>query len=192
MLPKPQRRTNYGGVGVDICAILSSMRPIEVINIFAILLSPVIALLISKWLDTRKEKRNQRLSILSTIIANRHTPTSQDAVKAMNLIDIAFYKDAKVRTLWKEYFGMLSNEGLDNEMGWKQRREKNLELIHAMAKNLGYGEAINHLDVDRIYYPQGLVSQEATGRELATELLRVLKGTQSLSAVPCKEKPSEK
>ncbi len=176
---------------MDICAILSSLRPIEIINIFAILLSPVIALLISKWLDNRKEKRFQRLSILGTIIANRHTPTSPDAVRAMNLIDIAFYKDVKVRTLWKEYLEKLSNEGLDNELGWKQRKDKNLELIHAMAKNLGYGDAITHLDVDRFYYPLGLSSQETTGKEITAELLRVLKATQSLSAEPCKKEPSE-
>ena len=44
-----------------------------------------------------------------------------------------------------------------------------------MAKALGYGKAITHLDVDRVYYPVGLGHQSQTVQEIAEELLRVLR-----------------
>ena len=44
-----------------------------------------------------------------------------------------------------------------------------------MAKTLGYGEAITHLDVARVYYPVGLGEQTRILSEIAKEFLRVLK-----------------
>lgn len=53
-----------------------------------------------------------------------------------------------------------------------------------MAKVLGYGKEISHLDVDRVYYPEGLAGAAATQSELYQELLRVLKATQTLQLPP--------
>lgn len=44
-----------------------------------------------------------------------------------------------------------------------------------MAKDLGYGRAITHFDVDRVYYPAGLRKQARRSEELTNELLRVSK-----------------
>ena len=77
---------------------------------------------------------------------------------------------------------MLGNEGLNNPVGWEQRSKKNVELISEMAKLVGFGKDITHLDIQRIYSPVGLGQQEARLIELQTELIRVLKGTERLQA----------
>lgn len=154
------------------------------VNIIAILLSPVIAVLITICLQNRRERRNQKLSIFNTLIATRHSPINDENVRALNMIDVVFHDCPRVRDLWHEYFSMLCNEGLNNALGWPQRQKKNLEMITEMAKVLGYGDAITHLDVDRVYYPVGLGAQSQKGAEIADELLRVLKASQGVQLVP--------
>jgi len=154
------------------------------VNIIAILLSPVIAVLITLYLQNRREKRNQKLWIFNTLIATRHSPVIEENVRALNMIDVVFHDSPRVRQLWHEYFDMLGNEGLNNELGWSQRQKKNLEMITEMAKILGYGEAITHLDVDRVYYPVGLGTQSQKGAAITDELLRVLKASGGVQLAP--------
>lgn len=154
------------------------------VNIFAILFSPVVAVLVTVYLQSRREKRNQKLWIFNTLIATRHSPIIDENVRALNMIDVVFHDSQRVRDLWHEYFNMLGNEGLNNPQGWTQRQKKNLEMITEMAKGLGYGKAITHLDVDRVYYPVGLGAQSQKAQEIAEELLRVLKASGGFQLAP--------
>jgi hypothetical protein len=158
-------------------------------NIIAILLSPVVAVLVTVYLQARKEKRNQKLWIFNTLIATRHSPIVDENVRALNMIDVVFYNSSRVRELWHEYLNMLSNEGLNNPLGWGQRQKKNLEMITEMAKVLGYGTAITHLDVDRVYNPTGLGEQSRKSQEIAEELLRVLKASGGMQFVQRSDTP---
>ena len=153
----------------------------QLINIIAILISPVVAVLISIRLQDRKEKRQQKIWLLHTLIAARHTPITDENVRAFNMIDIVFWDKPSIRRLWKEYFEMLNNAGLNNELGWRQRKAKHLELITEMAGLLGYKKAISSLDVDRIYYPEGLGKSLDRNEAIANELLRVLKASTGFS-----------
>jgi len=152
----------------------------EIVSLLAILASPAIAVLISIWLQNRKERRQNQLSVLGKLIAARHELLSPEAVRALNMIDLVFYDKPTVRQLWHDYFGMLCNEGLNNPPGWAQRAKKNIELITEMAKVLGYGKAITHLDVDRVYSPIGMWEQINKNQEMQTELIRILKATKTL------------
>lgn len=154
------------------------------VSILAILLSPVVAVLVTVYLQSRREKRNQKLWIFNTLIGTRHSPIIDENVRALNMIDVVFHDSQRVRELWHEYFNMLGNEGLNNPQGWAQRQKKNLEMITEMAKVLGYGEAITHLDVDRVYYPIGLGAQSQKAQEIAEELLRVLKASGGIQFAP--------
>lgn len=153
-------------------------------EIVAVLLSPVIAVVVTLWYQSRKEKRDTKRWLFSTLIATRHSPLTEESVRALNMIDVVFFDSPPVRKLWREYFDMLCNEGFNNAVGVGARSKKNLELITEMAKALGYGKEISHLDVDRVYYPVGLAGAAATQSELHQELLRVLKNTQSLQLPP--------
>ena len=149
---------------------------------------PLAAVLITIWLQGRKTKRDARLSILSTLVSMRHSVVSYDSVRALNLIDLVFHDVPRVRNLWSEYFDMLCNAGLNNPLGWEQRRTKNVQLITAMAKELGLAKSITALDVQRIYSPIGLGEVEARQVEIQQELIRVLKSTGSVTIEPKSEK----
>jgi Family of unknown function (DUF6680) len=160
-------------------------------NFLAVLLSPLVAVLVSMWLQDRKERRQHQFQILGTLIATRAEPLSPEAVRALNVIDLVFHDKDSVRRLWREYFDMLNNQGLNNPQGFAQRSKKNLELITEMAKSLGYGRAISHLDVDRVYYPVGAWAQTQKNQEIQDELLRVLKSTARVEVQPVRPAPTE-
>ncbi|MGA2330778.1 MAG: DUF6680 family protein [Syntrophales bacterium] len=152
----------------------------EIINLFALLFSPLIAVLVSVFLQSKQAKNGEKKVIFSTLIATRHSPINDQTVRALNMIDVVFYKNKNVRRLWREYYDMLHNTGLNNELGYKTRQTKNLELITEMAKDLGYSKEITALDVERVYYPVGLGQAFTRSEEIANELLRVLKASGGL------------
>src|SRR6266566_6171649 len=143
------------------------------LTLLAIAFSPVIAVLVTVYLQNRKEERAHKLNLLGTLIGTRHNPTGDDSIRALNLIDVVFHDASRVRELWHEYYGMLNNEGLNNPMGWTQRQKKFLEMITEMARVLGYGKAITHLDVDRIYYPVALSEQTRKNAALMDGFLKL-------------------
>lgn len=158
----------------------------DTVNIIAVLFSPLIAVLVTVYLQNRGEKRKQKMWIFNTLISTRHTPIIEENVRALNMIDVVFHDCPRVRQLWREYFDMLSNTGLNDASGWKQRQTKNLEMINEIAKVLGYGSAITHLDVDRVYYPVGLGAQSQRSEDISNELLRVLRASSGLNVIPLK------
>jgi len=156
----------------------------EIVNIFAILISPVIAVLITVFLQNRKEKRALQMNIFMTLISTRNRAPSDERVRALNMIDVVFSKDKEIRKLWKEYFSMLANEGLNNPVGFSQREQKELEMITEIAKRLGYRKEISSLDVNRVYFPVGLKNQIDANSEILEELKRVLKETKTINLIP--------
>ena len=150
------------------------------VHLLAIMVSPVFAVLVSMYIQDKKEAKRAKRAILETMISTRHNLINEQTVRVINMIDIIYADDDDVRRLWNEYFVMLNNEGLNNENGYKLRNGKNMELIQAMATAVGIGAKINLLDLSRIYCPQGLVNQNELAQSLAVELLRVLKSTKSL------------
>src|SRR5262245_46749487 len=47
-----------------------------------------------------------KLGILATLMGSRHNPLTTENVRALNMIDLVFHDQAKVRSLWHEYFDM--------------------------------------------------------------------------------------
>jgi len=117
-------------------------------------------------------------------MATRHSPLTDETVRALNMIDVVFHDKPRIRDLWHEYFDMLANHGLENPQGWVQRQKKNLELITEMAKFCGYGEAIKHLDADRVYYPVALAENARIQKEMTAAALQFFAGWQAFLQGP--------
>lgn len=80
----------------------------QIINIIAVLLSPVVALLISIFIQNRSAKRKSKMEIFNTLLATRHNVYIVDeTVRAFNMIDVVFYDKPKIRSLWREYYSIL-------------------------------------------------------------------------------------
>ena len=153
----------------------------EVTSFFAILLSPVIAVCVSIAIQNRKEKRQQRLFIFSSLMSTRHLVVSDEIVRALNMIDVVFCDKKKIRDLWKAYYDMLSNAGLNNPEGWRQRDIKRVELITEMAKEVGLGKEVTFADVNRVYMPTGLIEDIERKKEIERLQLQLLAGSQRIT-----------
>jgi hypothetical protein len=150
------------------------------VNIIAILVSPVIAVLVSIWVQNRKEKKLKRFFIFSSLMSTRHlVAPSDEIVRALNMIDVVFCDEEKIRQLWREYFEMVHNPNTINL--WN---DKKLELLTEMAKVVGYKKSISMIDVKRVYYPVGLAEDAMRARAISEEFLRALREGKGLQVVP--------
>lgn len=154
----------------------------DYINLAALLLSPVIAVVVTLGFQGRKEKRGRKERLFQTLMTYRMAnPPPRELVQALNLIDVVFKENKEVRGLWKDYFAMLCRPPIEPEV--EIRRATYLNLLSAMADDLGYSN-LQQTDISRFYAPQFYEDEFAWGRQFRTELLRVLENTQHIVARP--------
>jgi hypothetical protein len=163
------------------------MTTTDIWTIVAIVVGPIVSVLVSifvgKYLSKREERRQQKFLVLSTIVAYQWKPVTVEEVRALNAIDLFFHDVPSVRSAWKELheaFGRRDLRGAD----WVENiKKKKLELIHTMARDLGFGKTISHLDLDRIYSPIGLADPSSADLATIEQLIGVLQDrrTQLLS-----------
>lgn len=65
------------------------MTYIEIINIVALIVVPIVAVLIGQYLQDRAQKRKDKMEIFKTLMIARNTLTVE-SVRALNSIDIIF------------------------------------------------------------------------------------------------------
>ena len=142
--------------------------------VLAVLLAPILAVQIQKWLEHYRAKRERQLKIFKTLMASRATSLSPAHVEALNLIDLEFHGDKfkKIRKAWKTYLDHLGDvpKGKDAETMLPIWNEKNADLLAVllmeMGKPLGYDFDVVHVKKG-IYLPEG-----HTKLELEQDLLR--------------------
>lgn len=116
----------------------------HILMILAVLIAPLVAVQVQKYLERHQEKRERKLRIFKTLMATRGVPLSQDHVQALNMIDIEFYgeKYKKIITSWKDYLNHLEKITKDDEERFSLWNEEKADLLAnlllVMGKSLGY------------------------------------------------------
>lgn len=88
----------------------------QTMNIIAVISGPILAVLISLWLQNRKHKKDTQQHLFLTLMAYRKSyPPPNAWVESLNLIDVVFAKHQKVVKLWHEYHDLLSQKPPDLE-----------------------------------------------------------------------------
>lgn len=165
-----------------------SIRIGDVIMIAAVLLAPVVALQVQRWLQTRREIRDRKLYIFRTLMATRASRLSLEHVAALNMIDLEFYgsgsKNKEVTRAWNLYRDHLNTPSGGHEDPQQQRwNEKGNELFTALLVKLG---AVVDYDFDELllkkgaYFPkwQGDLEDDQDDQFLLRKgLLRMLAGS---------------
>lgn len=142
------------------------MEPFEVvlavINIVAVIFSPIIAVVIGQALQARSETRKDKLQIFQCLMTHRATGWANlNAVNALNLIDIVFADNEQVRAQWQVLLSKYRPEVLRQE----QAREE-CKLLELMARDLGYKDKITWDNIQNPYYPKGLDQQIALNSQI--------------------------
>lgn len=151
--------------------------------ILAVLLGPVIAVRLTRYLDNQKEIRERKVSIFKTLMATRAYTVSWPHVEALNRIDLEFDKSHKkekeVIESWKEYLDLLNNSSIPIEQWSVKRVELLVELLHKMARVLDYDFDKTHIK-NSSYSPRAHGETEDQQALLRRGLIEVLDGKRPL------------
>ena len=74
----------------------------DILNLIAIVVIPIAAVLIGQYLQNRAEIRKDKMQIFKTLMTSRIYGWTQESVHCLNIIDIVFADDKTVRDAWKE------------------------------------------------------------------------------------------
>lgn len=146
--------------------------------IAAVLLAPLIAVQVQKYLEVLREKRQKKIGIFQTLMATRAARLSAQHVQALNMIDIEFYgrkiigyryqsrSEKEITDAWKVYLDHLYRPDVtESELkAWTEKgADLFVELLHRMAQHLGY-------DFDKVHLNKGIYSPRAHGEEELEQL----------------------
>ena len=154
----------------------------ELVNTIGLFTSPVIAVVVTLLWQHIREKHDRVHSrkeqlFLALMAHRRSQPPSQAWVDALNLIDVVFDDSPTVLRLWHEYYDLLGSATYKDELN--KRTHKHLELLSAMAAELGY-KSLSQTDIDKFYSPVAHGNEAEMTWRLRAELLRVLQGAHNI------------
>lgn len=130
----------------------------DVLNLIAIIIIPIVAVLIGQWLQNRMEKRKDKMQIFKILMTSRIYGWTLDSVNALNIIDIIFADDKYVRNAWKELNDKYHVSNPDEQQLEKIKKAQ-YKLLEAIANSLGYKDKITWEIIQTPYIPDGMVQQ---------------------------------
>lgn len=152
--------------------------------IIAIIIAPIAAIQIQKYLENRKEKISRKMHVFKTLMATRATLLSPYHVEALNMIDIEFYDNKKIVEAWELLLDNFANypkdtkdpnyQSLLNSCSEKSK-ELHTNLLYEMAISLGYNFDKVHL-MRGAYIPQAHADIELDREFIRRSLVRVFLG----------------
>lgn len=152
------------------------MQLLDILTLIAIFGGPVVAVILTRWIDERRASRHRRMDVFRTLMRTRRSPIHPDHVGALNLVEIEFFGNDKVIRPLKDLMQHFANhqnrkpdeetkpdmdpaevsrrdQKFDHRLG-EERSELRTILLHAIAKHLGFN--IEQLEIFRGgYTPQG-------------------------------------
>lgn len=136
------------------------MSYLEIINIFAIIVIPIFAVWFGIFLQDKAEKRKDKIEIFKSLMTARIYDWTNDSVNSLNIIDIVFADDKKVRNAWKDLLDKYTVDAdkLDQQQIEKIKKAK-YKLLEEIANSLGYKDKITWETIQNPYCPIGLSNQ---------------------------------
>lgn len=155
------------------------MKLSDWIMVFAVLLGPIIAVQLTRYLDKKNEERQRKLDLFRTLMATRAYSISWEHVNALNRIDVEFdrniTKEKAVLDAWKSYLDLLNDKTLTTEQ-WNVRRvDLFVDLLHCVAKVLNYEFDKTHIK-NSAYSPVAHGNTESENNEIRAGIIKILKG----------------
>lgn len=75
----------------------------EYVNLLAILVGPISAVLITLWVERRRSRRDSQMAVARLLMATRHLPGDPNYSTAINLIPVEFFDKPKVMGAFNDY-----------------------------------------------------------------------------------------
>ncbi len=132
---------------------------LNIINLIAIIVIPILAVIIGQKLQDRSEKRKDKMRVFSHLMSYRSFDyVDQISVNVFNSVPIVFHDDKEVIEKYNIY---LKSMNITPEQMAQKRKEiddNKTKMLEAMAKALKY-KNINWELIQNPYIPVGLLNQ---------------------------------
>ena len=130
----------------------------DILNLIAIFIIPVVAVIVGQHLQNRAEIRKDKMHIFKVLMTSRIYGWTQECVHCLNIIDIVFADDKKVRDAWKDLYDKYCVENPD-ETQIKKIQNAQYKLLETMANSLGYKDKVTWETIQNPYIPKGMLQQ---------------------------------
>jgi hypothetical protein len=158
-------------------------------TLVALFVGPILAVLVTRWVDERRLKQTRRMEIFRVLMRTRRMRLNPDHVGALNLVEIEFHSEKAVIDAWKAYWAHLNKavpSNLSDQQQQQLLRDRDAlltKLLHAVATALHFD--IEQLDIfEGGYAPQAWLDDEQSLKLLRILLLDVLAGKRGIPVVP--------
>jgi hypothetical protein len=129
--------------------------------------------------DGAVERRKTKMFVFTTLMQDRITFYTPEAVRAFNLIDVVFSESRPVRDRWAEFFASLDPA---KQMPEHEKQKRFRDLLSAMAQDLDLGDCLRLDDFERVYYPNALQEELNVQTLQRRAILKQLDGSSSPNA----------
>lgn len=167
-----------------------------VATIVAVILGPILAVWVTRYMDRRRADKERKMDIFRTLMRTRRTKLTPEHVGALNLVEIEFIEHPSVVAAWKSYLSNLEEsappvEERERFEEFSRRRDALLtKLIGEIAKVLDV--KIEQLDIlESNYVPQGWSDNEWEQTLIRRGLLNVLHGRSPIKIEPHTFRPED-
>src|SRR3546814_1173640 len=75
----------------------------EILTLIAVIVGPIVAVVITLWVDGRRRDREQKIIVLRLLLATRHIPADPSFLTAINLIPVEFNARRDVMQAYNEF-----------------------------------------------------------------------------------------
>jgi len=163
------------------------------VQILAVVASPIIALLVNTVVTEHKEKKRRKQQLFQSLWLTRgHLGTagrlSYEHVRALNLIELEFYKNemdelyadessTRVVEAWRAYRAQLYGNSTSPE-SFDVRDNLLVDLLYEMSRAVGYSFERQH--IIQAYAPQGYADADAESQIVRGSVLELLRGQRAL------------
>ena len=129
------------------------------INLVAIIVIPILAVIIGQYLQDISEKRKDKMRVFTHLMSYRSFGyIDQYSVNIFNSVPIIFYDDKEVIEKYNSYLKSLNIKPDDAQIKQKEIEDNKTKMLEAMAKALKY-KNINWELIQNPYIPKGLLDQ---------------------------------
>ena len=151
------------------------METKDILNLVALIVIPIAAVLIGQWLQNRSEKRKDKMQIFKVLMTSRIYGWTPDSVHALNIIDIVFSDDKKVRAAWKDLNDKYHVDNPDDQH-LKKIEQAQFKLLEEISNSLGYKNKITWETIQNPYIPKGMVMQMEAQKNMQKVYYNTLDG----------------
>lgn len=144
-----------------------------IMNCIVIIAAPIISVWVAQKLQDRDKKRQDKMDVFKTLMTSRIYGWTPQSVQALNIIDIVFSDDKKVREQWKKYYDKLCIENPTETDLNKIKREQD-KLLLELANTLGYKDKVSWETIQSPYIPKGMVDSTKQQQQYQNEQLNLM------------------